>query len=105
MQRPTWRRVLSLVAPAGRMPLTTYVTQSLAATFVFYGWGLGWAGSVGIAGTVGIAVAIFAVEVVLAHLWLRHFRFGPLEWLWRTAVYAKPQPRRTARNAAHSSRS
>ena len=105
MQRPAWRRVLAIVAPAGRMPLTTYVAQSLFATFFLYGWGLGWASSITITGTIGLAVAIFAVEVALAHLWLRHFRFGPLEWLWRTAVYLEAQPMRTERNAAHSSRS
>lgn len=105
MQRPTWRRMLALVAPAGRMPLTTYVAQSVFATFFLYGWGLGWARQITITGTIGLAVAIFAVEVVLAHLWLRHFRFGPLEWLWRTAVYLKPQPMRAERDAAHRGRS
>jgi uncharacterized protein len=42
VQRPGWRRVLGVVAPLGRMPLTTYLTQSLVCTFLIYGWGLGW---------------------------------------------------------------
>lgn len=94
VQRPAWRRVLALVAPAGRMPLTTYFSQSLICTFLFYGWGLGWAGSVGTAGCIGLSLAIFGVQVAVAQLWLRWFRFGPLEWLWRTVVYLKPQPMR-----------
>lgn len=95
MQRPTWRRILRVLAPAGRMPLTIYFSQSLICTFIFYGWGLGWAGSVGTAGCLGLALAIFSVQTAIAHLWLGYFRFGPLEWLWRSAVYLKLQPMRT----------
>ena len=94
LQRPAWRRVLGVLAPVGRMPLTTYFSQSLICTFLFYGWGLGWAGSVGVPGCVGLAFAIFAVQIAICHLWLRAFRFGPLEWVWRTAVYLKLQPMR-----------
>ena len=94
IQRPRWRRLLGVLAPVGRMPLTTYFSQSLVCTFVFYGWGLGQAGKIGVAGTLGLALAIFSVQVAIAHLWLRWFRFGPLEWLWRTAVYLKPPPMR-----------
>jgi uncharacterized membrane protein YeiB len=96
MQRPAWRRILRVLAPAGRMPLTTYFSQSLICTFLFYGWGLGWAGSVGVAGCTGLALAIFSVQLAICHLWLRRFRFGPLEWVWRSAVYLKLQPMRMA---------
>ncbi len=92
MQRPRARRLLALLAPAGRMPLTTYYSQSVICTWLFYGWGLGWAGSVGVAGTVALAAAIFAIQVAICHAWLRAFRFGPLEWLWRSVVYLEPQP-------------
>jgi uncharacterized protein len=94
MQRPGWRRVLRVLAPAGRMPLTTYVSQSVICTFVFYGWGLGWAGQVRSAGCVGLALGFFALQVAACHLWLRYFRFGPLEWVWRTLVYLRRQPMR-----------
>jgi uncharacterized protein len=87
------RRVLAILAPAGRMPLTTYVSQSLVCTFLFYGWGLDLA-TPGPAACLGIALAIFAVQIVLAHLWLRAFRFGPLEWIWRSLVYWQRQPMR-----------
>ncbi|MEO8707143.1 MAG: DUF418 domain-containing protein [Kofleriaceae bacterium] len=91
MQRRLWRRLLGILAPVGRMPLTTYFMQSVVCTFIFYGWGLGWAGEVGIAGCLGLALSIFAVQIVIAHVWLHYFRFGPLEWVWRMAVYLKPQ--------------
>jgi uncharacterized protein len=96
MQHEAWRRRLRVLAPAGRMPLTTYFSQSLICTFLFYGWGLGWSGSVGVAGCVGLALAIFGAQIAIAHLWLRRFRFGPLEWLWRSAVYRKRKPMRLA---------
>lgn len=88
--RPGSHRVLRLFAAPGRMPLTTYVAQSVASTALFYGWGLGWAGHVRAAGCVAIALVLFTLELVACHLWLRRFRFGPLEWLWRTLVYLRP---------------
>jgi uncharacterized protein len=90
---PSWRRVLSIVAPVGRMPLTTYLMQSLICTTLFYGWGFNW-DTPSPAACVGLGFAIFAVQIAIAHLWLRWFRFGPAEWLWRSIVYWKPQPMR-----------
>jgi uncharacterized protein len=94
MRRRLPRRFLMIVAPVGRMPLTTYLSQSLFATFIFYGWGLGWIGEIDIAQGVAIAAGIFAVQVVIANLWLRRFRSGPMEWLWRAIAYrARPRDR------------
>jgi uncharacterized protein len=91
MQRPMWRRLLSVVAPVGRMPLSTYLMQSAISTSLFYGWGLNWS-TPPPAQSVVLGLAIFVVQIVIAHLWLRWFRFGPAEWLWRTVVYWKRQP-------------
>jgi uncharacterized protein len=91
MQRPTWRRVLLILAPVGRMPLTTYWMQSLICTTLFYGWGLGWS-TPSPAACVGLGFAIFTVQIVFSHLWLRWFRFGPAEWVWRSVVYWRLQP-------------
>lgn len=94
MQRPAPRRVLALLAPVGRMPLTTYLSQSVASTFIFYGWGLGRAFTMRSAAAVSLALGIFALQVLVARLWLRHFRFGPAEWLWRALVYRRRPPMR-----------
>jgi len=94
MQRPAGRRALLVLAPVGRMPLTTYLCQSVAATFVFYGWGLDRAGRLGAAGCLGVSIVIFALQIAAAHLWLRRFRFGPAEWLWRTLAYGRRPPMR-----------
>jgi len=95
MQRSRPRRYLLVLAPVGRMPLTTYLSQSVATTFVFYGWGLGLTGKIGSAGCLALAVVIFALQIVASHWWLRRFRFGPAEWLWRTLVYRRVQPMRS----------
>lgn len=94
IQRPAWRRSLILLAPAGRAALTTYFSQSLICTFIFYGWGLGMLGKVGAAACVPIAIGVFAAQVIAARLWLDRFRFGPAEWVLRSIVYGKLQPMR-----------
>ncbi len=86
--------MLKWVAAAGRMALTNYLAQSLIATTIFYGYGIGSGGSVGKLGTVVIAVMIFAAQVGFSVLWLRSFSYGPMEWLWRSLTYGARQPMR-----------
>jgi uncharacterized protein len=93
VRRPRWRALLGVIAPVGRMPLTTYLMQSLICTSLFYGWGLDWS-TPAPAPCVVLGFAIFAVQVAFAHLWLRWFQFGPAEWLWRLVVYLEPPPMR-----------
>jgi len=94
--RPRWNRLLSLLAPVGRMALTNYLTQTVASLLFFYGFGLGYLGKLGPAACVGLTLCFFGVQVVFSHLWLARFRFGPAEWLWRSITYGKPQPMRRA---------
>jgi uncharacterized protein len=82
--------VLRCLAPAGRMALTIYVGQTLIGIALFYGVGLGLAGQIGLVEGTILAIAIFAAQCVVASLWLRWFRFGPLEWVWRRATYGAP---------------
>jgi uncharacterized protein len=94
MQSPKWQRRLILLAPAGQMALTTYLSQSVIMTFLFYGWGLGLIGTCGPATCIAMTVAVFAVQLALARVWLARFRFGPMEWVWRTITYGKAPPLR-----------
>ena len=89
-QNPTWRRAMEPLATVGRMPLTNYLMQSVIASFLFYGYGLGLYYRIGPAVAVLIAFAIFAAQVVYSRWWMARFRFGPAEWLWRTMTYGKP---------------
>jgi uncharacterized protein len=93
-QRPAWRRVLAVLAPPGRMALTNYLAQTVLGLFLFNGYGLGLMGRLPTSRLLGLALAGFAVQVALSHLWLARFRFGPVEWLWRSLTYGQPQPLR-----------
>lgn len=90
-QRPSIS-VLTPLAAVGRMALTNYLAQSLVATMIFYGYGLGLAGEIGRLGTIGIALLIFTVQVFYSMSWLKTFRYGPMEWLWRSLTYGVRQP-------------
>ncbi|MGE0480222.1 MAG: DUF418 domain-containing protein [Phycisphaerae bacterium] len=93
------RGALGLLAAPGRMALTNYLTQSLVCSLLFYGYGLGLHGTIGPAGCMPIALALFAAQVVFSHAWLVRFRFGPMEWLWRSLTYGALQPMRRDRAA------
>ncbi|MCS7301356.1 MAG: DUF418 domain-containing protein [Fimbriimonadales bacterium] len=83
------RRLLKPVAAAGRMALTNYLMQSVVCTLLFYGYGLGLHGKVGIAQGVGLTLLLWVVQVVLSTLWLARFEYGPMEWLWRSLTYGR----------------
>jgi len=87
-------RLTAALAPVGRMALTNYLMQTIIATSIFFGHGLGYFGEVSRVGQVGVVLAIWAVQVPLSSWWLKRFRFGPFEWLWRTLSYMKVQPMR-----------
>ena len=92
---PVGRRILSPLGSVGRMALTAYLGQSLIATTLFYGYGLGLGRTLSSSGVVGIAFGIYALLIPFCLVWLRQFRFGPLEWIWRSITYGKLQPLRS----------
>ncbi len=94
LSRPAWQARLSPLAAPGRMALTNYLMQSVICTTLFYGYGLGWYNRVSPVAGVGLSLAIFAAQVMLSSLWLRRFRLGPAEWLWRSLTYLRPLPLR-----------
>jgi uncharacterized protein len=85
-------RILSPLAAMGRMALTVYIGQSVLSAWLFQGWGMGWGNYPGLRALVPLAVAIYLSEVLFCNAWLRYFRFGPLEWLWRSLTYGRLQP-------------
>ena len=85
-----------MLAPVGQMALSNYLAQSVISIFVFYGIGLGLIGKPEQVLYMAIAIWIFALQIVCSHLWLARFRFGPMEWLWRSLTYGKAQPMRKA---------
>lgn len=94
------RRFLRALGAAGRMALTTYLTQSIVCTLLFYGYGLGWYGRTGFTGMLIITVVLFGIQMAASVWWLERFRFGPAEWLWRTVTYGRaPRMRVTSDDA------
>ncbi len=82
------------LAAVGQLALTNYLTHSVVCCFLFVG--LGWFGQLERHQLYYVVFAIWAVQLVASPLWLRHFRFGPVEWLWRRLTYLRPQPFRRA---------
>ncbi len=85
-------------APVGQMALTNYLLQSVAIILILTSWGpgLGLAGKAGASTLLPFVVIFFAAQIVLSHLWLRAFAYGPVEWLWRALTYGtRPAMRRT----------
>ena len=81
------------VANAGRMALTNYLLQIATLDLLFSGYALG-LGQLRPLYVPAAAVACFAAEMIFSTIWLRHFRFGPAEWLWRSLTYGQTQPLR-----------
>jgi uncharacterized protein len=94
LSRPAYWRWLSFFAPLGRMALTNYILQSVVLGFVFYGYGLGLFGKLGSAAAAPIGFALYAAQLAFSTAWLRRYRFGPMEWLWRSLTYGQRQPMR-----------
>lgn len=101
--RPAGRKALSLLVPLGQMALTWYLFQTATGLALFYGFAGGLMGRVPPALLAAGCVAQYAVEVAVARAWMRRFRFGPAEWLWRSLTYGAWQPMRRTRLAEESS--
>ncbi|MCZ6494331.1 MAG: DUF418 domain-containing protein [Planctomycetota bacterium] len=80
----------------GRMALTVYLSGTFLFTLLFYGYGFGQLFMLGPAATTGFAVLFFAMQIAFCAWWSRRYRFGPMEWLWRSATYGRLQPNRLA---------
>ncbi len=94
-QHGLWARLLSWLAPAGRMALTNYLGQSVIASLYFYGYGLGHWG-VGRAWQAVFVLVVFGLQLLSSRWWLSNFRYGPMEWLWRWATYGRRPAMRDA---------
>jgi uncharacterized protein len=92
MQQPAWRERLSLFAPVGRMALTNYLAQTVICIAVYYFGGL--VGRSGPLFGLVLALVIFPAQMAFSAWWLARYRYGPMEWLWRTMTYGRAQPMR-----------
>lgn len=85
-----WRSAsgaLCLLNAPGRMALSNYLMQSLIGIAIFYGIGWGLIGRSTPSIIYSVAIGIFVLQLFVSHVWLRYFRQGPMEWLWRISTY------------------
>jgi uncharacterized protein len=88
------QRMLAWAAPLGRMAFTNYLAQSVIFGWIFYGYGLGQFGRLGVATALAIGIFVYVLQVMFSAWWLRRYRFGPVEWFWRSCMYGVLQPMR-----------
>jgi uncharacterized protein len=79
-------------AAVGQMALTNYIAQSIICTIIFFGIGFGLFGQIERSGQVLVILALWIVQIAWSRPWLNRFKFGPLEWIWRSLTYWKKQP-------------
>jgi uncharacterized protein len=89
VQTSIGKRILKYLIPMGRMALTNYLFQTIIMIVIFYNYGFNLFGKVGLISTTGIVMLILVLQIIFSNIWLRHFRFGPFEWLWRSLTYKK----------------
>jgi uncharacterized protein len=85
-------KLMQRFAALGRMALTNYLMHSVILTTIFYGYGFGLYGTIPRIWQMGFVVAVVAFQLWFSPIWLQRFRFGPVEWLWRSLTYWKRQP-------------
>ena len=84
--------LLSRIQAVGRTAFSNYILQSIICTFIFYGYGLGLFGRVSRAAQLAIVALVWAIQLTISPIWMKHYQFGPLEWLWRSLTYARREP-------------
>lgn len=84
----------------GQMAFSNYITQSIITAFIFTGYGFAAYGKLQRYQIYYVVAAIWVFQMIVSPIWLRHFRFGPLEWCWRSLTYWKRQPMRLAQTQA-----
>ena len=82
------------LAAVGRMAFTNYLSQTVIASILFYGWGFGLYGQLSRSELLLVVAGVWAFQIALSLVWLKHFRFGPMEWLWRSLTYWRRAPMR-----------
>ncbi len=82
------------IAAAGRAAFTNYLGTSIVMTTLFYGYGIGLFGQLSRAELWIPVVAMWAVMLLWPKPWLERYRYGPLEWVWRSLARGQLQPMR-----------
>jgi uncharacterized protein len=76
------------------MALTSYLLQTVMGLILFFGFGFGLFQHTSPGWNLGIATLLFLLQTMAARWWFRHFRFGPVEWIWRSGTAGHWMPLR-----------
>lgn len=91
-RQKVFRNLLQPLAAMGRMALTNYLLQTFFGLLIFYQFGLGLFDQTSPALNVFLAIVVFYIQVKLSQLWLKNFKQGPVEWMWRSLSYFNFHP-------------
>ncbi len=91
--------LFALMRPVGQMAFTNYLAQSFLCGLIFYGVGFGMYGKLERHEVYYVVGAVWLFQIIYSNIWLHYFRFGPLEWAWRSLTYWKRQPFRKEKNS------
>jgi uncharacterized protein len=86
--------LMRALGAVGQTAFSNYILHSVITAFLFTGYGFGLYGRLQRYQLYYVVAAIWVVNLIVSPLWLRYFRFGPLEWCWRSLTYWKRQPMR-----------
>tara|TARA_R110001592_G_scaffold251506_9_gene514199 strand:- start:55 stop:1488 length:1434 start_codon:yes stop_codon:yes gene_type:complete len=92
LNKQKWQQFFVAFSPMGQMALTNYLMHSVILTSIFYGYAGGQYGEISRAPQMLIVIAIIVTQIILSKWWLNRYRFGPMEWLWRSLTYKQMQP-------------
>lgn len=80
------------LANVGQMAFTNYLMQSIICTWFFFGYGFGFYNKLKFYQLYYVVFAVWIFQLIFSAIWLKYFRFGPFEWVWRSLTYWKKQP-------------
>jgi len=83
--------LFALLRPVGQMAFTNYLMQSLMCGLFFYGVGFGMFGKLERHEIYYVVAGVWVIQIIYSNVWLYFFRFGPMEWAWRSLTYWKKQ--------------
>lgn len=84
--------LMKALSNVGQMAFTNYLMQSIICTWFFYGYGFDYYNKLRFHELYYVVFSVWIFQLIFSSIWLRYFRFGPFEWLWRSLTYWKAQP-------------
>lgn len=88
-QRTRARQLLKVFTYPGKLSLTVYLTQSIVMSIIFLGIGFGLYNQLSLYQSYIIALFVYVLQLIGCYYYLKHFKMGPFEWLWRKVTYLK----------------